>query len=58
MEQRVKLATAKPGTELDATRYRSIIESLRYLMITGPDKLMQLVLLADSWKHQPRNIGL
>jgi hypothetical protein len=37
MEQGVKLSTAKPGTELDATRYRSVIGSLRYLVNTRPD---------------------
>jgi len=37
MEQRVKLTTAKPGTELDSTRYRSVIGSLRYLVNTRPD---------------------
>jgi hypothetical protein len=37
MEQRVKAMTAKPGTEKDVTRYRSIIGSLRYLVNTRPD---------------------
>jgi hypothetical protein len=37
MEQRLKPVTAKPGTELDVTRYRSIIGSLRYLVNTRPD---------------------
>jgi hypothetical protein len=37
MEQRVKVVTAKPGTEIDPTRYRSIIGSLRYLVNTRPN---------------------
>lgn len=37
MEQRVRLTTAKSGTEFEATRYRSIIGSLRYLVNTRPD---------------------
>lgn len=37
MKQRVKLTTAKPGTEKDVTRYRSVIGSLRYLVNTRPD---------------------
>jgi len=37
MEQRIKLTTAKLGTERDVTRYRSIIGSLRYLVNTRPD---------------------
>lgn len=37
MEQRIKLTTAKPGTEIDSTRYRSVIGSLRYLVNTRPD---------------------
>jgi hypothetical protein len=37
MEQRIKLTTTKPGAEIDTTRYRSIIGSLRYLVNTGPD---------------------
>lgn len=37
MEQRIKLATAKKGTERDVTKYRSIIGSLRYLVNTRPD---------------------
>jgi len=37
MEQRVRPMTAKPGTEKDVTRYRSIIGSLRYLVNTRPD---------------------
>ena len=37
MEQRVRLSTAKPGSELEVTRYRSVIGSLRYLVNTRPD---------------------
>jgi hypothetical protein len=37
MEERLKLTTAKVGTELDVTRYRSIVGSLRYLVNTRPD---------------------
>jgi hypothetical protein len=37
MEQRIKLTTAKKGTEKDETRCRSITGSLRYLVNTRPD---------------------
>jgi hypothetical protein len=37
MEERLKLTMAKEGTELDVTRYRSIVGSLRYLVNTRPD---------------------
>lgn len=37
MEQRIKLTTAKPGTERDVTKYRSIIGMLRYLVNSRPD---------------------
>lgn len=36
MEQRVKVTIAKSGIEFEATRYRSIIGSLRYLVNTRP----------------------
>ena len=37
MEQRIKLSATKPGAEIDISRYRSIIGSLRYLVNTRPD---------------------
>lgn len=37
MEERMKLTTAEPGSELDVTRYRSVVGSLRYLVNTRPD---------------------
>ena len=36
-EQRVRLSNAKPGSELEVTRYRIVIGSLRYLVNTRPD---------------------
>jgi hypothetical protein len=37
MEQHLKLTPGKPKHSLDATRYRSIVVSLRYLVNTRPD---------------------
>jgi hypothetical protein len=37
MEQRIKLITTEKGTGIDQTRFRSIVGSLRYLVITRPD---------------------
>jgi hypothetical protein len=37
MEQRVRLVEGLKGTEMDVTKYRSIIGSLRYLVNTRPD---------------------
>jgi hypothetical protein len=37
MEQHVKLLAGTTGNEMDVTRYRSIIGSLRYLVNTRPD---------------------
>jgi hypothetical protein len=37
MEQRMKLSSVVKGTEVDVTRYRSIIGSLRYLVNSRPD---------------------
>lgn len=37
MEQHVKLLAGTAGSEVDVTRYRSIIGSLRYLVNTRPD---------------------
>lgn len=37
MEERMKLTTTEPGSELDVTRYRSVVGSLRYLVNTRPD---------------------
>jgi hypothetical protein len=37
MEQRLKLTPGKPEHSLDATRYRSIVGSLSYLVNTRPD---------------------
>jgi hypothetical protein len=37
MEQHLKLTSGKPEHSLDATRYRSIVGSLRYLVNTRPD---------------------
>lgn len=33
----MKLTTTEPGSELDVTRYRSVVGSLRYLVNTRPD---------------------
>jgi hypothetical protein len=52
MEQRVKLTTSKPGTELDVTRYRSLIGSLRYLVNTRPD-LAYAVGIASRFMEAP-----
>lgn len=37
MEQHIKLLPGKPDLILDATRYRSVVGSLRYLVNTRPD---------------------
>lgn len=37
MENRLKLGKAEPGAVLDATQYRSVVGSLRYLCNTRPD---------------------
>ena len=52
MEQRVRPMTAKPGTEKDVTRYRSIIGSLRYLVNTRPD-IAYVVGVASRFMEAP-----
>jgi hypothetical protein len=37
MEERMKLTIVVPGSELDVSRYRSVVGSLRYLVNTIPD---------------------
>ena len=37
MEERLKLSKHNTTAKVDATRYRSIVDGLRYLMHTRPD---------------------
>ena len=52
MEQRVRLMTAKLGAKKDATRYKGIIGSLRYLVNTRPD-IAYVVGVASRFMETP-----
>jgi len=52
MEQRVRLVEGVKGTEIDVTKYRSIIGSLRYLVNTRPD-IAYAVGLASRFMEAP-----
>lgn len=54
MEQRVKLVEGDKETAVDATRYRSVIGSLRYLVNTRPD-IAYAVGLASRFMEAPNN---
>jgi hypothetical protein len=58
MEQHLKLTPGKPEHSLDATRYRSIVGSLRYLVNTRPDLSYSVGMVSRLWSHQMQNIGL
>jgi hypothetical protein len=48
MDTRLKVGKQNGGDAVDATMYRSVIASLRYLVTQGLTWLMQLALQADS----------
>jgi hypothetical protein len=52
MEQRVRLVEGLKGIEMDVTKYRSVIGSLRYLVNTWPD-IAYAVGLASRFMEAP-----
>ncbi|KAD7116738.1 hypothetical protein E3N88_04006 [Mikania micrantha] len=52
MDPGIKLDKDEEQEDVDATMYRRLIGCLRYLTHTPQTLIMQLVLLADSWKLQ------